>query len=178
MLLILIILISLLFYFELDHSVLGSMLHWKKNISVNCWFISWIISSILPWCISCGERCNGINCSNTATKYVNCVCTNLAPSWECMLECQKNSIYFSIVVGGSFIPALKITAPAPVGPGFIELLQSVKMATVFFLSDCKRIRTRNHLALKRTLNHLAKLAKWLSCVVKSYPYGTFDCMLL
>ena len=33
------------------------------------------------------------------------------------------------------------------------------------LSDCKGIRTRNHLVHKRTLNHLAKLtslAEWLS----------------
>ena len=30
---------------------------------------------------------------------------------------------------------------------------------------------------KRTLNHLAKLAKRLSCVVSSYLYSAFDCML-
>ena len=28
--------------------------------------------------------------------------------------------------------------------------------------DCSWTRTHNHLVLKRTLNHLAKLAKWLS----------------
>ena len=32
--------------------------------------------------------------------------------------------------------------------------------------------------LKWTLNHLAKLAKWLNCVVSSYLYGAFDCMFL
>ena len=31
---------------------------------------------------------------------------------------------------------------------------------------------------KRILNHLAKLAKWLSCVVSTYMYGAFDCMFL
>ena len=29
------------------------------------------------------------------------------------------------------------------------------------LSDCNGTRTHNHLIRKRTLNHLAKLAKWL-----------------
>ena len=32
-------------------------------------------------------------------------------------------------------------------------------------------RTHNHLVHKRTLNHLAKLARWLSCVVSTYLYG-------
>ena len=31
---------------------------------------------------------------------------------------------------------------------------------------------------KPTLNHLAKLANWLSCVVNSYLCGEFDCMFL
>ena len=31
-----------------------------------------------------------------------------------------------------------------------------------YLSDCNWSRTRNNLVRKRTLNHLAKLAKWLS----------------
>ena len=30
--------------------------------------------------------------------------------------------------------------------------------------DSNNIRTQNNLVCKRTLNHLAKLAKWLSCV--------------
>ena len=31
---------------------------------------------------------------------------------------------------------------------------------------------------KRTLNHLAKLAKWFSCVASTYLYSAFDCMFL
>ena len=46
------------------------------------------------------------------------------------------------------------------------------------LSDCNWTRTHNHLVHKRTLNHLAKLAKWLSCVVSTYLYGAIDCMFL
>ena len=46
------------------------------------------------------------------------------------------------------------------------------------LSDCNWTRTQNHLVCKRTLNHLAKLAKWLSCVLSTYLYGAFNSMLL
>ena len=36
----------------------------------------------------------------------------------------------------------------------------------------------NHLVCKQTFNHLAKLVKWLGCVLRTYLYGAFDCMLL
>ena len=49
---------------------------------------------------------------------------------------------------------------------------------IWILSDSNMIRTHNHLVRKRTLNHLAKLAKWLNCVVSTFLYGAFDCMLL
>ena len=49
---------------------------------------------------------------------------------------------------------------------------------VWRLNDCCWTRTQNHLVLKRTLNHLAKLAKWLSCVLSTYLYGVFNCMFL
>ena len=41
------------------------------------------------------------------------------------------------------------------------------------LRDWNGTRTHNDLVRKRTLNHLAKLAKWLSCVVSTYLYGAF-----
>ena len=44
---------------------------------------------------------------------------------------------------------------------------------IWSLSDCNWTRTHNHLVHKGTLNHLAKLAKWLSCVVSTYLYGAF-----
>ena len=46
------------------------------------------------------------------------------------------------------------------------------------LSDCNMNPTHSHLVRKQTLNHLDKLAKWLSCVVRTYLYGAFDCILL
>ena len=44
------------------------------------------------------------------------------------------------------------------------------------ISDYNWIRTQNRLVRKRTLNHLTKLAKWLSCVLSTYLYIAFDCM--
>ena len=56
--------------------------------------------------------------------------------------------------------------------------QPYKMVKHTQTSDRNGIRTHNRLVRKRTLNHLAKLAKRLSCVVSTYLYGAFDCMLL
>ena len=58
-----------------------------------------------------------------------------------------------------------------------ELLARIRRK-IWSLSDWNWTRTHNHLVHKRTLNHLAKLAKWLSCVVSTYLYGAFDCMFL
>ena len=46
------------------------------------------------------------------------------------------------------------------------------------LSDSNGIQTHNHLVRSRILNHLAKPAKWLSCVVSTYLNCAFVCMLL
>ena len=43
------------------------------------------------------------------------------------------------------------------------------------LSDSNRIRNHNHLLVrKRTINHLAKLGKWWSCILSSFLYSAFD----
>ena len=47
---------------------------------------------------------------------------------------------------------------------------------IWRISDCNWTRTLNHLVHKRTLNHLAELAKWSRCVLSTYLYGAFDCM--
>ena len=47
---------------------------------------------------------------------------------------------------------------------------------IWRLSGFNKIRTHNNLVRKRTLNHLTKQAKWLSCVVNSYLCGGFDSM--
>ena len=49
---------------------------------------------------------------------------------------------------------------------------------IWSLNDSNEIRTHNRLVRKRTLNHLAKLAKWLSCVVSTYLYGASEYILL
>ena len=45
-------------------------------------------------------------------------------------------------------------------------------------NDSNVIRTQKHLVCKRTLDYLAKLVKWLSCVVSTYLYGAFDCIIM
>ena len=49
---------------------------------------------------------------------------------------------------------------------------------IWSLSDSNVIWTPNHLVCKQALNHLAKLAKWLSCVVITHLSGAFDCVWL
>ena len=48
---------------------------------------------------------------------------------------------------------------------------------IWSLSDSNMIRTHNHLVRKRTLNHLAKLAKWLSYFVSTYLCDKYDTYL-
>ena len=46
------------------------------------------------------------------------------------------------------------------------------------INDCNGTWIHSHLVCKRTLKHLVKLAKRLSCVVSIYLYGAFSCMFL
>ena len=46
------------------------------------------------------------------------------------------------------------------------------------LANCNWTQTQNHSVLKRTLNHLVKLAKWLSRILSTYLYGALDSMFL
>ena len=55
---------------------------------------------------------------------------------------------------------------------------AVLILNINFLTDCNWTRAHNDLVHKRTHNHLAKPAKWLSCFVSTYLYGVFDCMFL
>ena len=45
------------------------------------------------------------------------------------------------------------------------------------LNDTSRAWIHNHIVHKPKLKHLAKPAKWLSCVVSTYQYLSIDCML-
>ena len=47
-----------------------------------------------------------------------------------------------------------------------------------FKCDVKQWDSNPQPFSKRTLNRIAKLAKWLSCVVSTYLYGAFDRMFL
>ena len=59
-----------------------------------------------------------------------------------------------------------------------KVLLDQKRVKIWSLRDCNWTQTDNHFVCKRTLNHLAKLSKWLSCIVTIYLYDTFKCMLL
>ena len=76
----------------------------------------------------------------------------------------------------------KITAKTEVNWKFsgkkISVEISIKFKIINKSNDCNRTRNQNHLYRKRTLTHLAKLAKWLSCVLSTYLYGAFDCIFL
>ena len=47
----------------------------------------------------------------------------------------------------------------------VKELHAQNRRCIWCLSDSNRNQTQNHLVHEQTLNHLAKLAKWLSCVV-------------
>ena len=49
---------------------------------------------------------------------------------------------------------------------------------IWSLVDGKELRTHSHLLRKGRLEPLAKLSKWLRCVVSTYLFGAFECMLL
>ena len=60
----------------------------------------------------------------------------------------------------------------------VKELLAVNRQDIQSLSNRNKIQTDNHLVHKWTLNHLAKLAKWLSYIVNTYLYNVSDCMLL
>ena len=60
----------------------------------------------------------------------------------------------------------------------VKELLARNRSDIWSLSDCNGTRIHNHLVLKRTLNHLAKLTKWLSCAVSTFLHGAFECILL
>ena len=61
---------------------------------------------------------------------------------------------------------------------FISQKENLEWKAKCIKNGCNWTRTENQLVLKRTLNHLAKLTKWLSCVLSIYLYGAFDFMFL
>ena len=52
----------------------------------------------------------------------------------------------------------------------VKELLSQSRREIWNLSDCNWTRAHNHLVRKQTLNHLAKLVKWLGCAVSTYLY--------
>ena len=74
----------------------------------------------------------------------------VVPSSKTLCDCKVDSSFhpsnFDQAVSGA--------------PG--DMVVESKLSPCSGLSDCNWTRTHNHVVHKRTLNHLAKLAKWLS----------------
>ena len=76
-----------------------------------------------------------------------------------------------IPISGSLFFTLSIKKGIT-GCGVQVLLWNLSWIAAFNTTnrDCNGIWTHNHLVCKRTLNHLAKLDKWLSCVMSTYLF--------
>ena len=68
--------------------------------------------------------------------------------------------------------SFKMNSHSVVCPNVKELL-ALRRRHILSLRDSNEIRTHNSCVHKRIFNHLAKLAKWLSC---SIPYSLLDCL--
>ena len=59
----------------------------------------------------------------------------------------------------------------------IKELFATNSFDIWILSDSSSMRTHKHLVCKQSLNHLAKMEKLLRCVMSTFLYGAFDCIL-
>ena len=62
-------------------------------------------------------------------------------------------------------------------PNVKELLAQNRLG-IYTFNDYNWTWTHNSLVCKQMPNHLVKLAKWFSCVLRTYLYGKCDCKLL
>ena len=108
-----------------------------------------------------------MNYLDTLAKWLNCVLRNyLYDAFDCVfLTCHVHAYAFE----SESTPYSCLIVNELVVPGTSEIWR---------LSDCNWTRAQNHLFRIQALNHLAKLAKWLSCVLNYYMYGVFDCIFL
>ena len=113
--------------------------------------------------------------------------TNTQPSGETSHMVELCSEYLSVSCTWLYVLAMSRTS-FRVNPHswktYIDICLNVKghlaltRCEIIKLSDCNWTLTQNHLLRKRALNHLAKMAKWLSCFLSTYLYGAFHCMFL
>ena len=95
---------------------------------------------------------------------------------------NKNFIHSLLNVFSSNKINMSLTINFEMRPSAAKPILTAFIGRMFFLSfkliDCYWTHTHNHLVRKLTLNHLAKLAKRLTCVMSTYWYSVFDCMFL
>ena len=66
--------------------------------------------------------------------------------------------------------------PHSIVPLSVKEVLSRSRCHIWSLSDRNEIPIHKHLVSKQTVDDLARLEEWLSCVASSYQYGVFDCM--
>ena len=91
------------------------------------------------------------------------ICLNI-PNYDCMLfiiwrTCLRVKQHYTVCLN-------------------VKELLARSRRHIWSLNDSNEIWTNNLLICKRTLNRLVKMTIWLSCVVSTYLYGAFECMLL
>ena len=86
--------------------------------------------------------------------------------------------YFSVQWIWLYVLFISITRFSVNAHPIVAWISSNSLLDIQSLSDCNRTQTHNHLDGKWKLNHLVKVAKWLSCLVSTYLYSAFDCIFL
>ena len=91
-------------------------------------------------------------------------------------------VYWALINGGSYEITV-VCSPFIASLSKFNILHRscwLGFSWFFFINNQEILTPEkcNHLAHKRTLNHLVKLTIWLSCVVSAHLYGAFDFMLL
>ena len=100
--------------------------------------------------------------------------TWLAKWWSCFVTTYLNSAFHSVLLSCHVrVSEWIYTLYFPECQGTCCSIRY----DIWSLSDNNGMRTQNHLVCEGTFNHLARLVKWLSCVVSTYRWSAFGCML-
>ena len=93
-------------------------------------------------------------------------------------DCLKQWFYWKMIVCSCHVTHVFQSESTLYSCLDVKELLARSRCKIWSLSGCHWTRTQNHLVRKWTFNHLAKLAKWLTCVLSPYLYDAFDCMFL
>ena len=137
--------------------------------------------STLYSCLSAKDLLLGGRCEICSLSYYNCTRTqnHMVPNWPndwaefWELACTLHLAVSSCHVAYPFQSESKVYSCQ-----YVKELLVRSRREIWNLSRFNWTRTESHLLRKRTLNHLAKLTKWPGCVLSTYLYAVFYCILL